>query len=406
MPIHRYLRQHVRHVLGGTCGRRARAESVLHLSEEPLQYEDDTIEEYAGRPLLPLSYSRLNEMLQKASSPDTAVEATYTLRQEILTRQAITLRTFQSLPLLVTGNPDIQQVYTIFFGTFQELRRYPPITTLDEEREFRKLVVSQTQTNADLLRRLACGVSQIKRDILAEASEYTDVQLAYIDSTMDRLSLQRLGRRCLIRQYIACNEGGIMKNVDLAKAVKEVYAELEPLCVAEFGASCTLKMQGDVTKKITYVPQHLAFVLQELIKNSLGATAKTHIRNFSPVIPKLRVSICDGGKGAATIIIHDQGGGMNAEQMRKAWSYGYSVVKKEESKAAFDLNSPHHSRRFEGWGLGLPLCRQYLQFFGGSVRLRTMEGYGTDTIIELRDLKDWKEKDIVGPSHYTPVGWQ
>lgn len=38
---------------------------------------------------------------------------------------------------------------------------------------------------------------------------------------------------------------------------------------------------------------------------------------------------------------------------------------------------------FAGYGMGLPLGRLYARYFGGSLKLRPMEGYGTDAYIHL-----------------------
>ena len=38
-------------------------------------------------------------------------------------------------------------------------------------------------------------------------------------------------------------------------------------------------------------------------------------------------------------------------------------------------------------GFGLPVSRQYAEYFGGSVHLYSIDGYGTDVIITLKDAQ-------------------
>lgn len=58
---------------------------------------------------------------------------------------------------------------------------------------------------------------------------------------------------------------------------------------------------------------------------------------------------------------------------------------KEEGAALRDAQKPDSGTAFAfaGFGMGLPLSRLYARYFGGSLKLRPMEGYGTDAYIHL-----------------------
>lgn len=58
----------------------------------------------------------------------------------------------------------------------------------------------------------------------------------------------------------------------------------------------------------------------------------------------------------------------------------------EETSALDDPDARDHEGcnfAFSGYGMGLPLSRLYARYFGGTLKLRPMEGYGTDAYIHL-----------------------
>jgi pyruvate dehydrogenase kinase 2/3/4 len=44
-----------------------------------------------------------------------------------------------------------------------------------------------------------------------------------------------------------------------------------------------------------------------------------------------------------------------------------------------------------GFGYGLPIARLYAQYFGGNLKLISMEGYGTDVFLSLSRLSSTSE---------------
>jgi pyruvate dehydrogenase kinase 2/3/4 len=117
--------------------------------------------------------------------------------------------------------------------------------------------------------------------------------------------------------------------------------------------------------------------------------------------PPIKVVVVEG-KEDLTIKISDEGGGIPRSavsrrkthvwtvlsrckaniirshfQMPQIWTYMYTTMSETqdmEAVAQNDFKAP-----MAGFGYGLPLSRLYARFFGGDMRLISMEGYGTGT---------------------------
>jgi pyruvate dehydrogenase kinase 2/3/4 len=56
-----------------------------------------------------------------------------------------------------------------------------------------------------------------------------------------------------------------------------------------------------------------------------------------------------------------------------------------------DVGMGEYRAPLAGFGYGLPLSRLYARYFGGDLRLLSMEGYGTDAYLHLSRLSDTEE---------------
>ena len=156
-----------------------------------------------------------------------------------------------------------------------------------------------------------------------------------------------------------------------------------------------------------YVPGHLSHICFELLKNSLRAV----VDRFGPdaqgenPYPPIKVIVVEG-KEDITIKITDEGGGIPRSAIPLIWTYMYTTMTGQNIDQDFqasDFQAP-----MAGFGYGLPLSRlvsavlsgrllrscvlrQYARYFGGDLRLISMEGYGTDVYIHLNRLSSSRE---------------
>ncbi|KAG0093736.1 26S proteasome regulatory subunit 7 [Podila epicladia] len=122
--------------------------------------------------------------------------------------------------------------------------------------------------------------------------------------------------------------------------------------------------------------------------------------------PPVEVTIAQGER-EITIRIRDQGGGISREDFDVIFDYSFTTVKKENESSLHEdaggegqgvdsifkgvsrlamqagLGGP-----IAGLGFGLPLTRIYAQYFGGNMHLISLQGYGCDVFLKLKQIDE------------------
>ncbi|OCB89173.1 alpha-ketoacid dehydrogenase kinase [Sanghuangporus baumii] len=187
---------------------------------------------------------------------------------------------------------------------------------------------------------------------------------------LDRFYLSRIGIRFLIGQHIALNT-----------------LEPHPDYV---GIIFQLICKPDL--HFAYVPGHLSHICFELLKNSLRAVVErfgvAEAVAAPEKLPPIKVIVGEGREDI-TIKISDEGGGIPRSAIPLVWTYMYTTMANQGIQDDFtdsDFKAP-----MAGFGYGLPLSRLYARYFGGDLKLISMEGYGTDVYIHLNRLSSSRE---------------
>ncbi|KAJ1673909.1 [Pyruvate dehydrogenase (acetyl-transferring)] kinase isozyme 2, partial [Spiromyces aspiralis] len=218
-----------------------------------------------------------------------------------------------------------------------------------------------------------------------------------IQMFLDRFYLSRIGIRMLIGQQIALNQpkpqpgyvGIIETETSIAEVVQEAIDNARFVCEDHYMLLETPNISLYCPKdlRFTYVSSHLHHMVFELLKNSLRAVIELY-GDEATSYPDIKVIICEGNEDI-TIKISDEGGGIPRSEIDKVWTYMYTTATTppvEDSLYKSDFKAP-----LAGFGYGLPLSRLYARYFGGDLRLISMEGYGTDAYIHLSRLSNSEE---------------
>ncbi|KAL5037331.1 Protein-serine/threonine kinase [Batrachochytrium dendrobatidis] len=406
-------------------------------------YHNRVLEKYVEQEVKRVTLRQLSVFGRNFNLEKVLRSANY-IRTELSVRLAHRISRFQQLPFVVGTNPHIEFIYNLYWEAFETFRSMAPITTIEQNRELCAIVQSLLNAHLVAIPELALGIAQSEQHMTTQAAD------KFINETLR----SRIGRRVLAEQHIALSQvfdgtkeaqpdwiGIVNINCHARAAVDKCASLAGKLFRQAYNIEPPeVIIDGFEDATFTYIPDHIEYILFELIKNSIRFTAKKHAKhlslqpqapllsetnlqsakeivekdNFSqpeqksseiksevapsivPVptqakLPPVRVTI---GKSDTHIMfrISDQGGGIKQSSLPKVWSYLNDSSKKRYLE--FDkLPIISQATKTESvsilpscalhLGLGLPMSRVYANYWGGNISMYSMEGYGTDVYVSI-----------------------
>ncbi|KAL8963181.1 MAG: hypothetical protein Q9183_005045 [Haloplaca sp. 2 TL-2023] len=221
-----------------------------------------------------------------------------------------------------------------------------------------------------------------------------------IQSFLDRFYMSRIGIRMLIGQHIALSDqrhstepnyvGIICTKTNVQELAQEAIENARFVCEDHYGLFEAPKVQlvCEPDLNFMYVPGHLSHMLFETLKNSLRAVVETHGQDKQD-FPVTKVIVAKGNEDI-TIKVSDEGGGVPRSAIPLVWTYMYTTVETTPNLDP-DFNKSDFKAPMAGFGYGLPISRLYARYFGGDLKLISMEGYGTDVYLHLNRLSSSSE---------------
>ncbi|KAK3808444.1 MAG: branched-chain alpha-ketoacid dehydrogenase kinase, partial [Benniella sp.] len=329
---------------------------------------------------------------------------------ELPVRLARLIKATQKLPFIVGTNPYIKRVYRLYYDSFQTITASPEqIRDKEDLDHFADLLQGLVSSHADVIPMLSQGFQECKKYMNTED----------IKEFLDEMIQARIGIRLIAEQVISLREQrdhGSVVHTELRPAdlIKTCASFVQELCDVNYGSSPEVVINGQTDTTFTYVPVHLEYILCEVLKNALRATnddqdITKRANEFGH--PPVEVTIAQGGR-EITIRIRDQGGGISREHFDNVFDYSFTTVKHENdadnSMDAGAGDSPYGvdsifkgvSRLamqaglggpIAGLGFGLPLTRIYARYFGGDMQLISLQGYGCDVFLKLKQIDETLE---------------
>ncbi|RHZ56035.1 hypothetical protein CDV55_103283 [Aspergillus turcosus] len=224
-----------------------------------------------------------------------------------------------------------------------------------------------------------------------------------------------------------------------ARIVKVCEDFVGEICELKYGVRPRLKIGGQPDATFAHVPVHVEYILTELLKNAFRAVIESGNERepievtiaAAPDVPIHQthdalgrtskapgtypdadvgfemdsvVGTADANESikfstpssqSITIRIRDKGGGIPREVLPNIWSYSFTTFSDssllDSDNGNLDaLNTLSASggqlSSIAGLGYGLPLSRAYAEYFGGSIAIQSLWGWGTDVYLTLQGV--------------------
>lgn len=370
-------------------------------------------------------------------TPESVLVSVSYVLSEIPRRLATRVRSLEALPFIVGTNPYVASTLNAYRESFRWLATYPAVTNLAENARFVEQLENLVQSHANDIPTLAKGFQ--------ECSRY--MSPSQISSFLDGAIRNRISVRLIAEQHIALSQAlnnhnndpyhvGVVNIRCSPKAMINMCGSfVSELCEATLGAKPPIVIDGHVDATFAYVPVHLEYIITEILKNAFRATVEHHLHSsFSPPqsLPPVIITLsapsqlreAESQPTYFSFRIRDQGGGVSPVNMSRIFSYAFTTAgrdaEKDERYDGGGGGGPYAAQRIggsaclesggsgqgnlfgeitgkglqtgigtiAGLGYGLPMSRLYARYFGGSLDLMSLEGWGTDVFLKLRCLDE------------------
>ena len=301
------------------------------------------------------------------------------LHKELPIRISKRILNLQDLPYELNKYSSIQEIHDLYIDSFKKLiKQKEPICKRDCQ-EYTKLLLNLRNKHKDT-------EFNIARCLVSFKNKYSNHQdfSSNIDKTLNIFYESRIGLRLLTGHHISLNENNISKNnigiihkFKIEKILENCISEIEHLFELQYSQIPKIKIQSLNSKDLIHIPNHVHYILFEILKNSMQAVLKNNNQ-----MEDIMVNLVHH-KDGVTIDIFDKGGGFKFKDKDKVFSFLYTTNDL--------LETNYHHTPISGFGHGLGMSKLYIEYFGGELNILPLEGYGTRTIINLKSL-NIKEK--------------
>jgi len=332
---------------------------------------------------MPGEVLNLEYLLTAASCPHLAATCIY---DEIPKRFAKRIRQIEMLDGW-DQDSSLQQLHECYVTSFQEIRMAEIKShDLASLAEFTKTVRRLKERQKPVL-------SLLGKACAHKIAEDAEIRPKFWNNWLSTFLKSRVSTEMLTSQYlevvtqtmqgVRAVTGIVDPNCEPLTVCQQAAHAARQICLNHLGLEphVTIEVRAKMSTHFSFIPQYLHFILLEVLKNSCAATTQAAFTSTSIADPSLGIEMkkinvvicCDNHRIA--VRISDLAGGIPSEVGDRVWDYLYAGPAPQYGDAG--------SNPLRSFGLGLPHARLYAEFLGGSLTLRSLPAYGTDTYLFL-----------------------
>ncbi|KAF9932144.1 hypothetical protein FBU30_008831 [Linnemannia zychae] len=296
-------------------------------------YQNRILDPYVYQAVSPITLRQL-VFFGRNMQEDKLLKSANYVRTELPIRLAHRIRDFQNLPFIVGTNPHIELVYDLYWQAFERLVKVPEIKTLEENDAFCEMVKGLLNDHLVVIPQLALGIMECSKHIPA----------AQVDQFMNKMLRSRISRRVLAEQHITLTSNFNSPNHMMADRgyIGIIYTHIRPKDIVERTAllaadTCRqasggmappkVLLDGNIDAEFTYIPDHIEYILYELLKNSMRFVMQNGKRDpTTGELPPIQITVCEGTHDIV-FRVSDKGGGIHPEMESQLWSYAQSPAR-------------------------------------------------------------------------------
>ena len=222
-------------------------------------------------------------------TPAKALLNAQLLHDELIARSALMVSHLLRLPKALTEHPSVAELMTARYTRLLEMvvRRPQSEADLAAFEDELKIILQQDGES-----RKAIGAA------LADAPAVEEGDQRRIDAQLDGVFSARIAIRFLTKHYFASQtpregwSGSVQHACSPAERCELMARKVEARCVERFGRAPQILLHADAAQTFTFVPEHVDYVLRELMANASKATLQTH--EGAAELPPVRVVVATG----------------------------------------------------------------------------------------------------------------
>ncbi|ODV58760.1 alpha-ketoacid dehydrogenase kinase family protein, partial [Ascoidea rubescens DSM 1968] len=367
---------------------------------------ENIINNYSGKNVKQLSLNDLLEYGNNIDINELKIKYANITLNNLLILNAKRINRLRELPYFILLNPYISLSYNLYLKSFELLIKIGEITNINQIDEFlEKLNVFLTYHSNNIP-----TLSQGFKEILSyypkdKASNFLDLHLR------DRILMKliALNYSYLINPPNSSNIGIIDLKLNINKIIQRCEEFVNDICQIKYFTGCKVEIISNNDELDTdnsdnsdnaiantnndilfpFVYSNLEYCFTEILKNSFRAHIENKVDSDIPIqitiIKNYEITKDENDPTKITskipileVRIRDVGGGIQPDIEKHIYDFNFTTFKD------YDNENDFSERAVAGMGYGLGLSRNYIEMFGGSFKLQTYWGWGTDVYITVK----------------------